>query len=245
MIRPLAAALLIWATRTFEPSTAAAEPSVTVDSVLEKYVQAIGGKAKIEKVKSRVQKGEFIIMGQAAPLEQLHKGPNKFYSFVKIEGVGDFFEGVDGSTAWAKDPNGVREKQGAEAIRAKRDADLQREIKLKTLFPNLTYKATEKLGADEVQVLESKSDAGLDRMTFNAKTGLLVGHYGEFNGADGNQVKVTTRLGEYTEVDGIKYAFEREVKILGGFGEFEMTLKLKEIKHDVEIPDTKFAKPSE
>lgn len=242
--RLLAAALWV-AAQHFQPGASGADAAATVDSVLEKYVTALGGKAKIEKIKSRTVKGDFVIMGQPAPFQQMYKGPNKFYSEVKMEGMGEFLEGVDGTIAWAKDPGGPRTKEGAEATRSKRDADIHREAKIKALFPNLTFKGTEKLGADEVHHLESKSDAGMDRLTFNAKTGFLVSQFAEFSGADGNTVKVTARLGDYKEADGIQYPFEREVRVTGGFGEFEMVMKVKEIKHDVELADSKFAKPSE
>src|SRR3989441_8892439 len=85
----------------------------TADQIVDKYVQAIGGKAAIEKQTSRVSKGSFEIpaFGASGTAEVYEKAPNKSAAFINIPGFGVVQEGFDGKTAWAQDPqSGLRDK---------------------------------------------------------------------------------------------------------------------------------------
>jgi len=98
----------------------------TADQIVEKYVQAIGGKAAIEKQTSRVSKGTFDLpaFGASGTAEIYEKAPNKNASIINIAGFGVVQEGYDGKTAWSQDPqSGLREKAGAELASAKLDAE--------------------------------------------------------------------------------------------------------------------------
>jgi hypothetical protein len=83
------------------PSKPAALPSV--DQVLDRYVQAIGGKAVIEKQTSRVSKGSFELaaFGASGTAEVYEKAPNKTVAIVNIAGFGVIQEGFDGKTEGA------------------------------------------------------------------------------------------------------------------------------------------------
>ena len=59
-------------------STVAQDTIPTVDQILDKYVRAIGGKAAVEKITSRVMRGSLVAPGGTAPLEIYEKLPNKF-----------------------------------------------------------------------------------------------------------------------------------------------------------------------
>ncbi len=58
-------------------STRAQDAIPTVDQILDKYVRAIGGKAAVEKITSRVMKGSLVAPVGTAPLEIYEKLPNK------------------------------------------------------------------------------------------------------------------------------------------------------------------------
>src|SRR5215208_2779319 len=71
----------------------------TADQILDKYVQALGGKAAIEKVNSRVSKGNFEIpaMGAGGPIEMYAKAPNKNLVIINIPGFGTIQQGFNGT----------------------------------------------------------------------------------------------------------------------------------------------------
>src|SRR3974390_2216996 len=128
-----------------------------VDEVLEKYVKAIGGREAWNKVESRSIKAEFEdAFGTTSGWSLQAKAPNKRLTRMESSPWGVLLDGFDGTTAWAKNQNGVRIKRGDELSRAEKEADFRREVRLKELYPDLAAKGTETLDGEEVQVLDSK-----------------------------------------------------------------------------------------
>src|SRR5262245_21317324 len=80
--------------------TTTVEP--TVDQILDKYMQASGGRQAVEKITSRMTKGtvEFSTMGLKGEMENYAKAPNKTLTIINLSGVGEFREGDDGKIAW-------------------------------------------------------------------------------------------------------------------------------------------------
>lgn len=218
----------------------------TVDGVLEKYVKAIGGKAAWNKVESRSIKAEFEGPGGATSGWRLQaKAPNKRLTRMESSPWGVLLDGFDGTTAWSKNPNGVRTKDGDELSRAEKEADLRREVRLKELYPDLVFKGTETLDGEEVQVLESKpTPSSKERFSFSAKTGFLVRRQSEFKNAEGNDARVEIRYSEYRAVDGLQYPHVQHFKISPAGQEIELGMKVKEVKHNEKFEDSIFSKPS-
>jgi hypothetical protein len=215
----------------------------TVDKILEKYVQAIGGKAAIEKLTSRVSKGSFEIaaFGATGTLEIYEKAPNKSISIANVAGFGVVQEGFDGKTAWAQDPqNGLREKSGAELVASKLDAEFYKPIKMKQLYPKLVVKGTEKIGDREVYVVEGTPDGSSpETFYFDSQSGLLLRQDAERDSPQGKQA-IQGFMDNYTEVDGVKLPFKlRQVTPA-----FTIDIKVEEVKHNVPVDDAKFNKPA-
>ena len=223
----------------------AAEP--TVDSILSKYVEALGGKATLEKVQSRVVKVKVESESFGTSEGTFYaKPPNKQRSEIEISGQGTLSEGFDGTTAWAKTPwQDLREKTGDELAKVKRDAEFHRELKLKSLYPGLAYKGTEKIGEEEGYVLESKpTSSSKEKFVFSSKSGLLLRQESEYSGQDGNPVIIIVSPLEYKTFEGMKYPARMKMKYSMGGQTFEFTMSFTELKSNVEIDEAKFKKPS-
>jgi len=227
-------------------SGARAADAPTVDSILTKHLAAIGGKAALEKVSSRV----FKIKIQSETLgnsegEVFFKAPNKEVSQIDLGNSGILTEGFDGTIGWAKTPwDGLREKSGDELAKVKRDAEFHRELKLKTLYPDLSYKATEKVEGEDAYVLQSKpTSTSKETLFFNTKTGLLVRQDSEFQGPQG-VVNTSMLAQDYKPVDGIKYPHLLKLKFSVGGQTYEFNMNVTDLKHDVKIDDAKFSKPA-
>ena len=223
----------------------AAEKEASVDAVLDKYVKAIGGKEAWNKVETRKVKADFTAMGSTAEWSLETKVPNQQVTRVDLPGVGLIVEGFDGTTAWSQTPEGARIKHGDELQRARKQADVRREVRLKELYPSLVSKGKETLDGKQVQVLEHKEGAGSsDRFYFDVDSGLLVRQQAEFE-SQGTPILVDVRLDNYKPVDGIRYSHEQEGKIIvGGQPVFEFDMKVKEIKHNEKVDEAKFKKPA-
>lgn len=227
-------------------ASAPAAETPSVDSILTKYEQALGGKSVMEKISSRITKVQLQSEAFAASEGEVYaKAPNKQWSQFELANVGTMTEGFDGTVAWSKTPwEDLRVKSGDELAKVKRDAVFHREFNLKTLYPDLAYKTTEKVEGEDAYVLESKPTASSkEKLLFNAKTGLLVRQDSEFEGPQG-VVNVTALPQDYRAEDGVKYPHLIKIKFSAGGQTFEFTMKVLEVKHNVKIDDAKFAKPS-
>ena len=216
----------------------------SVDSILDKFIEASGGKAAMEKIKSRTIKGDLDLMGSTSDWVLEAKAPNKQFSGFNNSTLGAVADGFDGTVAWSKNQSGVRVKEGEELAKTKRDAEFYRYLNLKKLHPDLGYKGTDTVDGEEVHVLESKPSASnRERFSFSTKSNLLIRQESEFEGPQG-KVGVTVRLADFRPVDGIKYAHSLKFKIGLGEQEFEFAIRVKEVKHNVAIEDAKFSKPT-
>lgn len=228
-------------TKTADSKTAAAKmPSV--GEILAKYVQAIGGRQANEKIKSRMIKGtvELMPMGVSGTFENYAAAPDKSISKVTLAGIGDLLEGFDGTTAWSINPfQGNREKQGEELAQAKIANSFNREMNLAKFYPKLELKGIEKVGAGDAYVIAGTPDnLPSDTFYFDTKSGLLVRQDTTAISPEG-KVPSKTFFEDYREVDGVKIPF----KTRSVLPQLEVVTTNTEVKNNVAVEDSKFAKP--
>src|ERR1041385_6847438 len=184
----------------------AADNTPTVESILDKFVEAAGGRSAMEKIKSRTMKGDLDLMGSTSDWVLEAKAPNKQFSGFNNPTLGVVADGFDGTVAWSKNQSGVRVKAGEELAKTKRDAEFYRYLILKKLYPDLSYKGTDKVDGEEVHILESKPSASTkERFSFSTTSNLLIRQESEFEGPQG-KIGLTVRSTDFRLVDGIKYA---------------------------------------
>ncbi len=213
----------------------------TTDQILDKYIQALGGRAAIEKVKSRVMKGSQTgFDGAAFSLEIYREAPNKFFSQV-TRPQGLILQGYNGTTGWIKNPRGLRELTGDELEEIRLRAEFYEPLKLKDMYPGLKPIAKERIGDREVFVLES--DTGktkITRLFFDTQTGLLLRRL-----TIGKNIlaPVPDQIDyeDYRDVDGVKLPFAiRQSFVDPWIGWIQ---KFTEIKNNVAIDPVKFDAP--
>jgi outer membrane lipoprotein-sorting protein len=224
-----------------EAKPAAALP--TIDEILDKFVKAIGGKEVIEKQNSRAAKGSWEIeaMSMTGPFEAYAKAPNKVATHFTIPGVGAGAQVFDGQKGWDSSPmTGLRELGGVELATMKREADFYQPLNFKKQFTKLEVKGKEMVGKSEAYVVVATPAEGEpEKHYFDVNTGLLVRQDAERETGQG-KMAFEIYLDDYRAVDGLKIAHTvRQVSPM-----FSMTIKFSEVKHNVEIDDAKFNKPS-
>jgi hypothetical protein len=221
--------------------TTTAEP--TVDQILDKFEQAVGGRQAFEKITSRVTTGTFEIssMGLKGEIEIYAKAPNKSLTIQNLAGVGEIRDGYDGKIAWSQNPMmGLREKSGAELAAIARASDIHAPIKTRQLYSKLELKGKEKVGNRETYViLATPAEGAPVKMYFDTQTGLMARTDTDLDTPQG-QFRIETTVDDYREVDGVKIAFtmRQDSSVASA------VIKLTEVKHNVAIDDAKFNKPS-
>ncbi len=218
-----------------------ASPQLTAQQVLAKYAAAVGPKEAIEKIKTRVFKGQQIAEnGQAAELELAYAGPNKLFTVVKTA-QGEMLWAINGATGWTKNPREQHELDSAELAKFKSLAVSLDPLPLREPYPRVNYGGIEKIGEREAYVLRMMTpDRKRVRLSFDAQTGLLVRRVTTSEtllGLDPEQIDFE----DYRDLEGVKVPYTVRVTYLDNF--FSGTRKFTEIKHNAPVNDAKFVMP--
>jgi hypothetical protein len=245
-MKPIAVSFLLIASATFavaQTSTPAASPATpALDEVLAHYVQALGGKAALEKLTSTTDKGTFEVpdFGASGPCEVYAKTGDKTLTSIEISGYGTVRRGYDGAAGWSDDPQGgLRDLAGDELADMRRSAAWNSPLRLKDLYPGIAVKGADKLNGRDAWVLEATIADMKHRLYFDADTGLLVRGDQEVKTPDGKGTGVMY-FADYKPVDGVQEAFT----LTYSSPQLSWNMKLAEVKHNEPIDDAKFAKPA-
>lgn len=208
-----------------EPSEARSMTGLpAADEIVENFVTAVGGRAALAKLTSRVSRGtvELQSMGLSGTAEIYEQSPDKSTLIINVDGLGTIQQTYDGVVAWLQDPlDGYIKFSPMAAARIRNDAVFQRELRFKELNLDLKVVGKEKVLNREAFVLSSSN---FEKWYFDAVTGLLLR-------------KGNTYYEDYREVDGVKLPFKVTDSTSYGFG---VVVRLDEIKHNVPIDPSKF-----
>ena len=218
----------------------AEEPSV--DKILDHYIRALGGKAAIRKLSSRVSKGTitFPAQGVTGKIEIWATFPDKLLVITDLPGIGRLRQGYDGTVGWVEDPQtGIRQVTGVELDDLRRSAAFDRALHMKDVFPDLAFKERETLNGEDVWVLETRLEPLTYRLYFAVDTGLMI-HFEMDQAQDGGgKSTITLDASDYRPVAGVMVPYS--VKEAGPAMGWEETFT--EITPNVPIDESFFARP--
>ncbi len=222
----------------------------SVDQILSKYVQALGGEAALRRVTSLVLTGKrqnYTPAGQPLPapfvVERYWKAPN-IRTDIARQANGVVSSGFDGSQAWSQDARGrVTQVTGAAASRMKRDADLYAALNLKQQYQRLTVKGIEKLGSREAYVVVATPQGeSPEWFYFDAQNGLLLRHQVVLPTAMGDS-PFATDYEDYRDAgNGVKMPFT--VHVVGPSRPDCYTITVEKAEINPAIDGAKLAKPA-
>jgi photosynthetic reaction center cytochrome c subunit len=248
--------LAIPAVMTEEPKEGAGEPhgpeneaqvnestknaGPTADQILEKYVQAAGGAAAIDKVTSRVMSGTISFGGRSLPIDIYSKDPDKRISFTHMA-EGDSVTAFNGQEGWLGTPGRPpREMHGSDLDGASIDADLHLATHLKRMFSAMEVRGSEKIDDHETYVVVGQREGKPPiQLYFDEQSGLLVRlvRYGE---TALGWLPTQIDYADYRDMDGVKVPYRWTLARPSG----RFTIQVSELKQNVPVDDAKFAKPA-
>jgi len=236
-----------------EKAKAPAPNYPTVDAILNKYTQTIGGEQAARKITSRmitatqdIPTGAGGRMPVQAQVEIYQKAPNLVLNVYHTDKF-TIADGFDGTTSWAQNARGVvANDSGIDLARAKRNADFYVGLDLKSEYTRLTVTGTEKVNNRDAYVLTGiVRGAGPDRLYFDTQTGLLLRRL---------TLQPTPFGSTPTEVDyddyredgsGVKLPFV--VRMTPGSAAAVLavssTIRVQKVQENPPVDDSKFVKP--
>jgi hypothetical protein len=220
---------------------AAAEALPTAAQVVDKYLQAIGGSAAADRIRTRVMKGSFIgADGKPMPFEIHLQAPDKALVII-TNPQGNVTQAVNGGKGWIKTPKETRELRANEISRFRAVAQTFDVVQVREAAANMKVVGRDKIGEREAYVVVWPVDERrTQRFYFDTQTGLLLRAVTYTNtslGAIPSQVDFE----DYRDVEGVKLPFT--VRLSSVDSRSDSTRKFDEIKANVPANDAQFNIP--
>lgn len=224
------------------PTPAPTPAPPTADQILAKYIDAVGGQAAIDKIKTRVMKGTYIgVNGAEVPFEATLSAPDKFHINVTTQ-QGAIERGFDGKTGWEKSARGINDLENPLLDNLKSIFGSFHNIKLREQYTRVRAGRRDRIGErDVITVTGTGANNRREQLFFDLETGLLLRRI----------IYMPSMLGvipeqmdfeDYRDVDGVKLPFT--IKVSSVEPGLVSTRRFAEIKLNVPVPDSKFAMPA-
>jgi len=216
--------------------------------VLDRYIQALGGRAALENVKSRISRGTVLHMavvgsgtpkawavnrGQADPFEIVQQAPDRTTITVG-EAPQQMVQSLNGASGTMKGPRGERPMTPQEVARLAEQTDLRNPLKLRDRADKLRVVGREPIDGRETVVLRMREEDGTSRaFYFDTATGLLrrqIVNRPTVLGPDPEQ----TDFEDYRDVGGVKVPFFVKTSYLDD-NHLGTTRKLAEVRDNEEV----------
>jgi hypothetical protein len=152
-------------------------PSARV--VIDRHIQAIGGRAAILAHKSTHAVGTIAMpaTGITGPIDVYAAAPDKSFVKISLGGVGDLLEGFDGTHGWTLQPMmGPMLKQGKELAEKKFDSDYYSDLHEPERYASMkTIEKTTFEGRPCYKISLVRKDGGEEIEYYDTETRLRVG----------------------------------------------------------------------
>lgn len=217
----------------------------TAEAVIEKYIEATGGRAAYGKIRNRVTKGhiEFVRIGVKASVETYEAPPNKQYSRFETDRLGEVEEGTDGAVAWHRsDAQGPQVRKGKQNEAALRDATFDRPLHWREVFKSAVYAGIETVGGKPAHKIALHPAIGEPEIWyFDKETYYLVRQESVVEPVPDAQVPLVVTHEDYRKVDGIMIPFLSTQTFQNG----ETRFVTETVEHNVDLPANRFALPDD
>jgi hypothetical protein len=215
------------------------------EEVLDKSIEAMGGKAAFEKLRNRVIKGTVEVRAPGG--SQTVKGtiathtaaPNKSSSVAELAGQ-KFETGTDGETYWEiAPPRGPRVLDGDEKAFEQRRATFNAELHWKELYKKVECAALEDVdGVSCYKVVSTPARGKPETVWYDRKTYLPVRAELVLSTSMGEQT-CQLAMSDYRKADGLLLPYKVVQTVLG----IDQTITVDSIEHNVDLPADRFALP--
>ena len=219
---------------------------VPADDVLAKYIEAIGGRAALEKLQSLTMSGTVTNRAAQTVAFTIEEKGNKYRESIQSQPAA-VTRGFDGSAGWQQVGARIAGLDLFLLQQTLRSADLTLALTLKDKYPNLTAGRAARIPATTasgtpvaVNVIQgSPAQYVTEQLMFDATSGLLVRRVARTATGLRGQLVEQFDYSDYRVVAGVKVPFQ---VVRSNWDTFD-TFKMTDIKANTAIDDARFAKP--
>ncbi|MDR2466684.1 MAG: insulinase family protein [Prevotellaceae bacterium] len=192
-------------------ATADAKPS----EIIDKYLEALGGKAAIDRIEDCETVTETTVMGQTMEIRKIVKRPHFFLTTMSVGGSTMQKIVFDGKTVKLIAPGNEREfTEGKEFESLTGEASICPEAEYAAKGVKLKAKGIEKVNGRDARLLEVTKGDHLVVDFFDVETGLKVKTVTSVDTPQG-LVQTSVEYGDYRETGGVKFPWTMKTSISG------------------------------
>jgi photosynthetic reaction center cytochrome c subunit len=238
-------------TKDVESDIAPQLPSV--DQIVTKYVQALGGEQALRKITTRVITGTQTVptgpggtVPMPAAIERSQKAPNLVVSTYRTPTY-TIADGFDGTKVWTQDLRGrVTEPGAVDQMRAKRDADFYFPLDLKQTYGKMQVEGTENVNGHDAYVVTAQPQGDRqERLYFDVQTGLLLRKWSSLPTPAGD-APFQVDYDDYRDTgSGVRFPYRITTNPAGPRLEpsTSVTLRVTKVQDNTPLDSSKFVKP--
>ncbi len=212
------------------------------ESVIEKSIEAMGGREAFAKIKNRVSYGtlEIPLLKVKGPITVYEAPPSKTYSLAEIGGLGKIESGSDGTICWESSTMaGPRLLEGEEKAVAERLNAFNRATEWKKHYKSAETKGIETIDGRLHYKIVLTPNVGLPETIFyDRRTFLPTKIELTLRGPRG-EIPMEVFSFDFKKVDDILIPHKQVTRA----AEVEQIVILNTIKHDQDFPADRFALP--
>jgi photosynthetic reaction center cytochrome c subunit len=218
------------------------------EQILDKYIEALGGAAKLATVKSFTatgSQGGYVQVKGGGQFEIFAKSPDQRTVRVTYKDApdrGNQTRSFNGTVGWTTTPRallGEYEVAGTELDGLHFDAELAFPGSIKTFLTNARVGYPDTIDGKDVMVVQGRGPRNLlVTLYFDKKTGLLVREI-RFGRTPIGRVPSQVDYADYRDVGGVKFPFQYKFQWLDGRDTYQLT----DVKVNVPIDASWFGKP--
>lgn len=200
-----------------KPSSKKVDANVTVASIADKYIDAIGGKANLAKISSYTMNASMTMQGQNIDLKVVKAQGGKEITMVTAGGQVFQKQVFDGKTGYSEQMGQKVPMKAEEIAGRQKNTELFEEL---GFAKSAEYKVAgiEKVGGEDSYVVKG----GDTTYYYSVKTGLKTGETKTVK-AQGQEISVPTVFSDYKDVAGVKMPYTISVNQMG----MDMTMNVK------------------
>lgn len=208
------------------------------DSLLDKYLAAVGGPQALKKITSRVEKGTVTFGDQHMPIEIYAKAPDMRVSVMHTK-QGESVTAYNGKDGWLAVPGRVHMMNAQESFGARMDADFAFAANVKSLYTKWETRPGEKIDDRETWLVVGRKEGQPPlKLYLDQQSGLLLRlvRYGDSPlGYNPTQIDYA----DYRANDGVKTPYRWTIARPGN----RFTIQVDELRQNIPVDDATFVPP--
>ncbi len=218
----------------------------TIDAILDKYIRAVGGAARLASVTSIVSKGKYRGFDdfELYPLDIFAKAPNQRATVLHTQ-YGDQTTIYDGRSGWVAAPAETKPQPvmmltAGNLEGAGLDAELAFPGQIKQILSGWVVGPLTVIGERDVRIVQGKKASGLPiKLYFEEESGLLA-RVVRYTESPVGRVPTQIDYEDFRDVSGVKIPFKWTSTWTDGRTVFE----LSSVEVNARIDANRFAKPT-